>query len=107
MDHEAKQLILFDNLGIQYELDQAERLNAFGFNKFKGWSCRSGYQSCIIREPGGEVKRGYSCHDEPLGTIEGGFKLFNKPKVCITPTCVSSADSKIPKEKNLNETRQL
>ena len=107
MDHEAKQLILFDNLGKQYELDQAERLNAFGFNKFKGWSCRSGYQSCIIREPGGEVKRGYSCHDEPLGTIEGGFKLFNKPKVCITPTCVSSADSKIPKEKNLNETRQL
>ena len=37
--------------------------------------------------------------DDPLGTIEDGFTLFKEPKVCITPTCVSSADSKIPKEK--------
>ena len=101
MNQEVKQLLLYDAVGKEYELDQAERLNAFGFNKFKGWSCSAGYQSCIIREPGGEIKRGYSCHDEPLGTIEGGFKLFKRPRNCITPTCVSSADSKIPKEKNV------
>lgn len=80
-----------------YFLDQAERFNAFGFNKFSGWSCNSGFQSVIIR--GNEVKRGYSCHDTPLGTLDTGFKLFDKPTICSTPSCVSSADSKIPKEK--------
>jgi organic radical activating enzyme len=77
-----------------YYFDQAERFNAFGFNKFKDWTCNSGYQSVIIRS--NEVKRSYSCHDEPLGTLEH-FELFKEPKRCITPTCVSSADSKIPK----------
>ena len=96
-EQEYKQVRLQDAEGVEYEIDQAERLNAFGFNKFKGWSCNSGYQSCIIR--GNEVKRSYSCHDTPLGTLTDGFKLFDKPMLCITPTCVSSADSKIPKEK--------
>ena len=95
------QIELRDIKGNKYDFDQAERFNAFGFNKFKGWHCNSGYQSVIIREPGGEVKRSYSCHDEPLGTIDGGFKLFNSSKECITNTCVSSADSKIPKIKNV------
>lgn len=76
-------------------IDQAERLNAFGFNQFKGWNCRAGYQSVVIR--GDEVKRGYSCHDEPLGTLTNGFTLFKQPQLCTTPSCVSSADSKIPK----------
>ena len=98
MEQEISQMALFDKDGKEYTLDQAERLNAYQFNKFKGWMCNSGYQSCIIREPGGEVKRAYSCHDEPLGTIEKGFTLFKESRVCITPTCVSSADSKIPKE---------
>ncbi len=80
-----------------YFLDQAERFNAFGFNKFKDWSCNAGYQSIIIR--GNEVKRAYSCGDIPLGTISEGFKIFDKPAVCITESCVSSADSKIPKVK--------
>jgi hypothetical protein len=93
------QMLLEDDRGHSYNFDQAERLNAFGFNKFKGWQCNSGYQSCIIREPGGEVKRSYSCHDLPLGTIDKGFDLFTESKPCITPTCVSSADSKIPKFK--------
>ena len=93
------QIELRDREGNKYDFDQAERFNAFGFNKFKGWLCNSGYQSVIIREPGGEVKRSYSCHDEPLGTIDGGFKLFDTPKECITNSCVSSADSKIPKRK--------
>jgi len=91
------QIALYDNKGIKYELDQAERFNAFGFNKFEGWTCNAGYQGCVIRE--NEVKRSYSCHDEPLGTLDDGFKLFKTPKKCVTPSCVSSADSKIPKRK--------
>ena len=78
-------------------MDQAERFNAFNFNRFKGWECSSGYRSIIIREPDGSIKRSYSCQDKPLGNIETGFKLFDTPKNCISPTCVSSADSKIPK----------
>lgn len=77
-----------------YYLDQAERFNSFDFNKFTDWTCNSGYQSVIIK--GTEVKRSYSCYDEHLGTIES-FELFKHPKRCITASCVSSADSKIPK----------
>jgi organic radical activating enzyme len=77
-----------------YYIDQAERFNALGFNSFTNWTCNAGYQSVIIR--GTEVKRAYSCHEEPLGTIEK-FTLFSAPRKCITTRCVSSADSKIPK----------
>jgi hypothetical protein len=90
------QISLFDKDNNEYLFDQAERFNAYGFNKFQGWSCNSGYQSVIIRS--NEVKRSYSCHDESLGTLTDGFKLFEEPKKCITATCVSSADSKIPKK---------
>ena len=86
-----------DDKGDPYYMDQAERFNAFNFNKFKGWECSSGYRSIIIREPDGSVKRSYSCMDQPLGNIETGFKLFDGPVVCTTNACVSSADSKIPK----------
>jgi len=92
------QIALYDSNNTEYLFDQAERFNAFGFNKFKDWSCNSGYQSVIIR--GNEVKRSYSCHDQPLGTLEK-FELFKNPTVCVTPSCVSSADSKIPKIKNV------
>lgn len=88
-----------DSKGKKWYMDQAERFNAFNFNKFKGWECSSGYRSIIIREPDGSVKRSYSCHDEPLGNIETGFRLFDRPMPCITESCVSSADSKIPKRK--------
>jgi hypothetical protein len=91
---EIYQIALYDNNNKEHLFDQAERFNAFGFNKFKDWSCNSGYQSVIIR--GDEIKRSYSCHDVPLGTLNS-FNLFKEPKLCITPTCVSSADSKIPK----------
>ena len=91
---EVYQIALYDQTGQEYLFDQAERFNAFGFNKFQGWSCNSGYQSVIIR--GNEVKRSYSCHDVPLGTLDH-FELFKEPARCITPSCVSSADSKIPK----------
>jgi hypothetical protein len=88
-----------DKDGKKWYMDQAERFNAFGFNKFRGWMCNAGYQGIIIREPDGSVKRSYSCHDVPLGNIETGFQLFDTPKPCITNSCVSSADSKIPKRK--------
>ena len=91
---EVYQIALYDN-DKEYLFDQAERFNAFGFNKFADWTCNAGYQSVIIR--GTEVKRSYSCHDQPLGNILTGFDLFTEPKKCITPSCVSSADSKIPK----------
>ena len=94
-DQDLYQVRLYDSKGKEWLLDQAERFNAFGFNKFQGWNCNAGYQSLIIR--GDEVKRSYSCRDVPLGTLTSGFKIFNSSKVCITPTCVSSADSKIPK----------
>jgi len=93
------QVELTDSKGKIWFMDQAERFNAFNFNRFKGWECSSGYRSLIIREPDGFIKRSYSCHDKPLGHIETGFKLFSKPEICITPSCVSSADSKIPKRK--------
>ena len=91
---EIYQIALYDQTGQEYLFDQAERFNAFNFNKFQGWSCNSGYQSVIIR--GNEVKRSYSCHDTPLGNLDN-FELFKEPQRCITPSCVSSADSKIPK----------
>ena len=86
-----------DNKHKEWYMDQAERFNAFNFNKFKGWECSSGMRSIIIREPDGTIKRSYSCADIPLGQIETGFKLFDKPVKCISSSCVSSADSKIPK----------
>lgn len=88
-----------DDTGKKWYMDQAERFNAFNFNQFKGWNCESGYRSIIIREPDGAIKRSYSCSDKPLGYIETGFKLFDTPMPCITNSCVSSADSKIPKHK--------
>ena len=93
------QVEMRDSNGKAWYMDQAERFNAFGFNKFCGWECSSGFRSIIIREPDGSIKRSYSCHDAPLGNIETGFELFKKPEPCITPSCVSSADSKIPKRK--------
>jgi uncharacterized Fe-S cluster-containing radical SAM superfamily protein len=92
---EVYQIALYDNNNTEYLFDQAERFNAFGFNKFTDWTCNAGYQSVIIRE--NQVKRSYSCHDQPLGTLTEGFNLFKEPQRCITPSCVSSADSKIPK----------
>jgi len=94
---QVAQVALYDDKGIEYELDQAERFNAFGFNKFQGWTCNAGYQGIVIRE--NEVKRSYSCHEEPLGTLSKGFEIFKEPQACVTPSCVSSADSKLPKVK--------
>jgi len=93
------QIEMEDTTGNKYYMDQAERFNAFEFNKFKGWNCNAGYSGIIIREPDGSIKRSYSCRDVPLGNIETGFKLFDKAMPCITDSCVSSADSKIPKRK--------
>jgi hypothetical protein len=91
---ELYQISLYDATGTEYLFDQAERFNAFDFNKFINWTCNIVYQSVIIL--GIEVKRSYSCQDMLLGTLDN-FRLFKEPQRCITPTCVSSADSKIPK----------
>ena len=99
IDGQHYQIEMQDKDGETWRLDQAERFNSFGFNKFKGWDCSSGYRSIIIREPDGSIKRSYSCSDEPLGYINKGFRLFDSPMPCITDSCVSSADSKIPKRK--------
>ena len=93
------QVEFMDQDGNMWFMDQAERFNAFGFNNFYDWECSAGFRSIIIREPDGNIKRSYSCSDEPLGQIETGFQLFDTPKRCCTKTCVSSADSKIPKRK--------
>lgn len=91
------QIEFVDKEGKPWFMDQAERFNAFNFNNFNGWECSSGYRSIIIREPDGTVKRSYSCSEVPLGHIETGFKLYDKPMPCGGTSCVSSADSKIPK----------
>jgi hypothetical protein len=96
---ETYQIALYEQDGTEHLFDQSERFNAFGFNNFKGWICHSGYQSIVIREPDGSIKRSYSCKDVPLGYIDTGFDLFKEPKICISPSCVSSADSKITKFK--------
>lgn len=91
------QVEFIDKKGETWFMDQAERFNAFNFNNFNRWECSSGYRSIIIREPDGTVKRSYSCAEVPLGHIETGFKLYDKPMPCGGTSCVSSADSKIPK----------
>jgi organic radical activating enzyme len=93
---ELLQVELYDNDNNVYYLDQAERMNAFKFNKFKGWNCNAGFQSIIIRED--EIKRSYSCADDPIGKIYEDFNIFTAVRKCVTDSCVSSADSKIPKE---------
>lgn len=93
------QVEMTDSKGKTWYLDQAERFNAFGFNKFQGWECSAGFRSLIIREPDGAIKRSYSCNDKPIGYIGQPFELFRKPEPCNTPSCVSSADSKIPKRR--------
>lgn len=93
------QVELTDVDGNKWFVDQAERFNSFSFNNFKDWKCNAGFQGIIIREPDGSIKRSYSCADVPLGNITTGFKLFESPQLCISNSCVSSADSKIPKSK--------
>lgn len=96
---EISQVALYDDKGVEYAIDQAERFNAFGFNKFQGWTCNAGFQGIVVR--GNEVKRSYSCHEKPLGTITEGFTIYDSPRKCITQSCVSSADSKLPKVREI------
>ena len=93
------QIEMHEKDGTKHLFDQAERFNSYGFNNFEGWTCNAGYQGIVIRS--NEVKRSYSCADIPLGTLESGFEIFKRPKKCVTSSCVSSADSKIPKRKDV------
>lgn len=92
---ELHQVRLTDGIN-NYYIDQAERFNALGFNKFKDWNCVAGYQSIVIK--GTEVRRAHSCHEDSLGSIDN-FSLFTQIKPCVTQSCMSSADSKLPKAK--------
>ena len=66
--------------------------------KFNGWECSSGYRGIIIREPDGSIKRSpIVVLTNHLEILKQDFKLFDGPVKCISPSCVSSADSKIPK----------
>lgn len=91
------QVELTDETGGKWYVDQAERLNAFNFNDFKGWHCNAGYQSIVIKKD--KIHRSYGCKDQILGTLQDGFELFKKPTLCVTDDCVISADTKIPKHK--------
>jgi len=91
---------MVDNDGKRFYVDNLERVLALNFNRFEGWICEAGYRSIIISEPQGLIRRHYLCKDEPLGHIETGFKLYDKPRKCITKICGSSANCKIPKYKN-------
>lgn len=93
------QIRLYDNNDTEHLFDQAERFNAFGFNKFRGWYCNAGFQSLVIHS--NEVKRSHGCGDFLLGTLDDGFSLNKNAKRCVTASCVSSADSKIPKCKSI------
>lgn len=96
----AMRVRMKDDENNTWYLDEAERFNAFDFNNFKGWECASGYRNIIIREPCGSVKRSHSCNEPAIGHVETGFKLHDKPQVCVSSTrCVSSADSKVPKRR--------
>lgn len=92
---------MYDKDGVEYKVDNFERLLGLDFTRFKDWYCEAGYRSIIIHEPSGLIKRHYLCHDEPLGHIETGFNLYPTPKKCSTEICGSSADCKIPKYKEL------
>jgi len=93
------QMALYDDAGTKYLLDHAERFNSFDFRSFTGWNCTAGYQSMVIKKD--RIRRSYSCRDQDLGSVEKGFTLFKEIKPCITPNCVTSADTKIPKSKNV------
>ena len=60
------------------------------------------------KEPSHEMIMNFleSCYEKFKGSSQKyaekrGFKLFDKPMPCMTESCVSSADSKIPKRKVL------
>jgi len=83
--------------GSKWYVDQAERLNTFGFNHFKNWYCNAGYQGIVIKKD--KVHRSYGCKEQLLGTLQDGFELFKKPTLCVTENCVISTDTKIPKHR--------
>lgn len=83
--------------GQQHFIDDPERINVGGFKSFTGWTCTTGFQGIVIREPGGIVSRAFSCQDEPLGTIDDGFTLFPTVRKCISSFCRTSFDTKFPK----------
>jgi hypothetical protein len=102
---DSKNLELTDDTGKDWYLDHAEDLNAHDFNRFHGWMCEAGFRSVVILEPSGEMRRGYGCFEKPLGTAHE-FSLHPFAMRCVTPSCLCSADSKIPKWRSTDPGRQ-
>jgi hypothetical protein len=96
---QSKNLELTDDAGKDWYLDHAEDLNVHDFNRFHGWMCEAGFRSVVILEPSGEIRRGYGCFEKPLGTAPE-FSLHPFATRCVTPSCLCSADSKIPKQRS-------
>ena len=94
----------FKNVECFYDDDTKEEVNqndllATNNNKFKGWICWAGLQEIYI-EPNGMVWRGVKRAGNPLGSIQGGFKLLEKPMPCNKKDCTCGADLLISKAKN-------
>lgn len=89
---------LNDSKGRSWHLDNPNRLNALNFNRYEGWECSAGYRSLVI-DANGNIKRGHTCYDKPLGHIKTNFTMPTDITPCISPICTCTADSKIPKRK--------
>ena len=94
----------FKNVECFYDDDTKEEVNqndllATNNNKFKGWICWAGLQEIYI-EPNGMVWRCVKRAGNPLGSIQGGFKLLEKPMPCNKKDCTCGADLLISKAKN-------
>ena len=94
----------FKNVESFYDDDTKEEVNqndllATNNNKFKGWICWAGLQEIYI-EPNGMVWRCVKRAGNPLGSIQGGFKLLEKPMPCNKKDCTCGADLLISKAKN-------
>ena len=94
----------FKNVECFYDDDTKEEVNqndllATNNNKFKGWICWAGLQEIYI-EPSGMVWRCVKRAGNPLGSIQGGFKLLEKPMPCNKKDCTCGADLLISKAKN-------
>tara|TARA_B100001287_G_scaffold259731_1_gene247169 strand:- start:1140 stop:1484 length:345 start_codon:yes stop_codon:yes gene_type:complete len=94
----------FNNVECHYDDGSIEDVNqndllATNNNKFKGWICWAGLQEIYI-EPNGTVWRCVKRAGTPLGSIQGGFKLLEKPMPCNKKDCTCGADLLISKAKN-------
>ena len=93
----------FKNVECHYDDGTVEQVNqndllATNNNKFQGWSCWAGIQEVYI-DPNGIVWRCVKKAGKPLGSIQNGFELLDKPLACNKKDCTCGADLLISKAK--------